>query len=68
MINPDTKPHSFSVPIAKLPTPPGVTRDSQKAMSVRDIWGHKDLAPLAAGATDVVMTVGPMDSAFVRLY
>jgi|EP01046_Picozoa_sp_COSAG06_P084605 hypothetical protein len=37
-------------------------------MSVRDIWARKDLAPLAAGATDVTMTVGPMDSAFLRLY
>ena len=86
MINPDSKPHTFSVPIAKLPTPPGAEQwtiangeeeegdahhaeeKSRKAMSVRDIWARKDLAPLAAGATDVTMTVGPMDSAFLRLY
>jgi hypothetical protein len=41
---------------------------TKKALSVRDIWARTDLAPLAAGATTVEMTVAAMDSAFVRLY
>ena len=79
MINPDTKPHDFAVPIAKLPVPPAGSAETSspwaatsgkqgKTLQVRDIWARKDLSPLAAGASDVKMTVGPMDSAFLRLY
>ena len=73
MINPDTKPHDFAVPVAKLPLPPASPGELSapghgQALQVRDIWNRKDLSPLAAGASDVKMTVGPMDSAFLRLY
>jgi hypothetical protein len=73
MINPDTKSHDFAVPTAKLPKSPAVTTTAGggtggAALKVRDIWARKDLAPLAAGATEVKVTVGPMDSAFLRLY
>ena len=77
MINPDTKPHDFAVPVAKLPVlsaslgeifASGPAHNHGKTLQVRDIWNRKDLSPLAAGASDVKMTVGPMDSAFLRLY
>ncbi len=68
-----TKPHDFTVLVAKLPLPPASPGDLSasghgKALQVRDIWSRKDLSPLAAGASDVKMSVGPMDSAFLRLY
>ena len=75
LINPDNKPHDFVVPIAKLPLPPASTAKtsasttaSGKALQIRDIWNRKDLSPLAAGASDLTMTVGPMDSAFLRVH
>ena len=65
LINPDTKPHDFEVPIAAFPKVNGANLTGS-ALNVRDIWGHSDLAALPKGTATIKATVGPMDSAFLR--
>ena len=66
MINPDTNPHVFEVPIATFPKANGVNLTGS-VLNVRDIWSHSDLAALPKGSTTIKATVGPMDSVFLRL-
>jgi hypothetical protein len=67
MINPVAEPKDFEVPVWALPlTGEGVNLTS-KAISVRDIWARKNLAPFAKGAAAIKMTVPGYDSAFLRL-
>jgi len=67
LINPDTKPHDFEVPISNLPKANGKVNMTGSALNVRDIWAHADLAALPKGTAFIKTTVGPMDSAFLRL-
>ena len=40
---------------------------TDKTISLRDIWRRRDLAPMPAGAQRLQMSVGGMDSLFLRL-
>lgn len=69
LINPDTKPHEFVIPLANLPrmgSGANITGGAA-AVDVRDIWNHKDLAPLAKGTASITATVQGLDSAFMIL-
>ena len=69
LVNPDTKPHTISVPLSALPlTGGGANLTTTGApLAVRDVWAKADKPPLAKGATAISMTVPGLDSAFVRL-
>ena len=72
LINPDSIAHRFVVPLANLTSfpsaNPAVTLgNGAAAISVRDIWARKALAPLAAGEATLNVSVGPLDSAFLKL-
>ena len=68
MINPDTKPAAFKVPLTALPLTGAGENLTGSALHVRDIWAHADAAPIPAGSMTVDMTVPSMASSFVRLY
>ena len=68
MINPDTQPHAFDVPISALPQTGEGKNLTGSALHVRDIWTHSDGPQIPAGSKTVSMTVPGMASAFVRLY
>lgn len=59
MINPDSVPHQFAVPLSVLPF-----AKMNDIVAVRDIWAHEQRAPLPVGTAYLNATVGPMDSAF----
>ena len=63
LINPDTQPHDFEVPLANV----SAALAAAGKATVRDIWAHADLPPLAGGAASVKATVAAMDSAFMTL-
>ena len=68
LINPDTAPHDFEVPLSSLPLTGSGANLTAAGANVRDIWAHADMPPLAKGATSITMTVPGLDSAFVRLH
>jgi len=71
LINPDdAKPHAFNVPLHLLPLTGGGVNLTTTPFAVRDLWAHKDLAhhKRATVGGNFTLTVGPLDSAFVRLY
>ena len=63
LINPDTQPHDFEVPLANV----SAALAAAGKATVRDIWARADLPPLASGAASVKATVPAMDSAFMAL-
>jgi hypothetical protein len=67
LINPDTKPHTFKVPMYMLPLTGGGKNLTSTPLNVRDVWAHAPLAPVSTGAVSIDMTVDGFDSAFVRL-
>ena len=67
LINPDTKPHDFAVPLYTLPLDGNGFNLTTAALSVRDIWARADVADMPAGTKAITKTVGPMDSVFLRL-
>ena len=67
LINPDTQPHEFQVPLSVLPLTGAGTNVTTKTLSARDIWKRADMPQIGSGTTDLVITVPPMDSAFVLL-
>ena len=67
LINPDSNPHNFEVPLAAIPLTSSGTNLTNTAVAVRDIWGRADLKPIAKGTLSLVATVNGLDSAFYRL-
>jgi hypothetical protein len=67
LINPVATPKVFEVPAWTLPLTGDGTNLTSKAISVRDIWARKNLAPFVKGAATIKMTVPGYDSAFLRL-
>ena len=69
LINPDSKPHAFDVPLASLPLTGAGLNLTTVPFRTRDIWNHKDVVtPLRAGAkATLYVTVGGLDSVFLRL-
>jgi hypothetical protein len=71
LINPNPVPSEFAVPLANLTSFPSATATPALGMgvatTVRDVWARKALPSLAAGERTLRMTVGPLDSAFLKL-
>jgi len=65
LINPDTVSHDFSVPLSVLPF--SETCTDLTGLAVRDIWEHTNLTSIPSGVSMLNVTVGPMDSAFLKL-
>ena len=70
LINPNPVPSEFAVPLSNLSFPSATAAPALGmgvATTVRDVWARKALPPLAAGERTLRMTVGPLDSAFLKL-
>jgi len=67
LINPDTQSHEFNVPLSVMPLTGAGGNLTAQGVGVRDIWVREDLPALPTGTEDLVVTVGPLDSAFFRL-
>ena len=65
------RPRNFmKVPLSALPPMGGggsVHGVDQGPVAVRDLWEHKDLAPLPQGTANITVTVAGLDSAFMIL-
>jgi len=68
MINPGSSAQKFIVPLNRLPIDGSGKNLTGLALSVRDVWKRAAGTAVAKGAATLEMTVGPMDSAFVRVY
>ena len=70
LINPNPVPSEFAVPLANLSFPSATAAHALGmgvATTVRDVWARKALPSLAADERTLRMTVGPLDSAFIKL-
>jgi hypothetical protein len=71
LINPNPIAHDFVVPLANLSFPTSSDTNgfgaSESATLVRDIWARRDLSKLPPGKRTLTISVGPLDSAFLRL-
>merc|ERR1711924_176167 len=64
IINPDTRVHEVTVPLANLPLAGGQggTNLTSVEVHVRDIWARANAGTIDKGAAGVTKTVGPLDS------
>merc|ERR1712216_704473 len=67
LINPGSKQHDFVVPLSALPLTGNGHNLTAAAVHVRDIWSRAAKPSLPASASSLSVTVGDMDSVFLRL-